>query len=156
MSMINQTKDYYQNFPNEYDITIVATGNVYLSKGLSGGVNPQIDEDRTGAYSYHNHPPKETNFSFSGEDIGDFIEKKEAFMMASDYKFQYVIKRLEETKDITREDAISMFKETKKVVMAELWKNGVTQEAVDDILFDETVRRMSRELRFKYERSENS
>lgn len=156
MNLLNQSKEYYQNLPNEYDVTITATGNVFLSKGLSGGVNPKINEDRTGAYSYHNHPPEATNFSFSGEDIGDFIEKGEAFMMASDYKYQYVIKRLKETKNITRDDAISMFEETRKVVMAELWKNGVAQEAVDDILFDEVVRKMSKELRFEYERSENS
>ena len=156
MGLINQSKDYYKNRSNEYDVTITATGNVFLSKGLSGAVNPQIDEDRTGAYSYHNHPPEATNFSFSGEDIGDFIEKREAFMMASDYKYQYVIKRLKETKDITREDAISMFDKTKMAINEESWKNGVDPEVVDDILFDETVRRMSEELRFYYERDKNS
>lgn len=155
MNLIEQTESHYRNNPSEYEITITASGNVYLSKGLSGAVNPQIDEDRTGAYSYHNHPPEATNFSFSGEDIGDLIEKGEAFMMASDYKYKYVVKRLKETKYITREDAISMFEETRKLVAEELWKSGVTQESVDDILFDEVVRRMSKELRFEYERGEN-
>lgn len=156
MNLIEQTESHYRNNPSEYEITITASGNVYLSKGLSGAVNPQIDEIRTGAYSYHNHPPEATNFSFSGEDIGDFIEKGEAFMMASDYKYQYVIKRLKETKDITRDDAISMFNETKKAINEELWKNGVPPELMDDILFDETVKRMSKELRFDYERGKNS
>lgn len=156
MKLINQTESYYRNNPLEYDITITASGNVYLSKGLSGSVNPQIDEDRTGAYSYHNHPPEATNFSFSGEDIGDFIEKKEAFMMASDYKYRYIIKRLNETKPITRDKAISIFEETRKTIAEELWNNGTDMEAMDDKLFDGVVRRLSKKLRFEYERSKNS
>ena len=156
MKLINQTESYYRNNPLEYDITITASGNVYLSKGLSGSVNPQIDEDRTGAYSYHNHPPEATNFSFSGEDIGDFIEKKEAFMMASDYKYRYIIKRLNETKPITRGEAIRMFEETRKTIAEELWNNGTDMEAMDDKLFDGVVRRLSKKLRFEYERSKNS
>ena len=73
MNLLNQSKDYYQNLPNEYDVTITATGNVYLSKGLHGGVKPKIDEDRTGAFSYHNHPPKIISMKENRSLQGDFL-----------------------------------------------------------------------------------
>lgn len=156
MNLIEETESHYRNNPSEHEITITASGNVYLSKGMSGAVNPQINEDRTGAYSYHNHPPEETNFSFSGEDIGSFIENKEAFMMSSDYKYRYIIKRLKETKNISRDEAIHMFKEKMDMTMEELWKAGEDSETVDDKLFDGTVKKMAEELRFEYERNKNS
>ena len=153
MSLINQTKEYYQNFPNEYDITITATGNVYLSKGLHGGVKPKIDEDRTGAFSYHNHPPKETNFSFSGEDVRDFIKNKEAFMMASDYKYQYTLKRRKDTKDINYKEVMSMHKEAYKKALDNLKKRGKSIEDIDEELFNESMNILSKELNLEYERT---
>ena len=153
MSLINQTKEYYQNFPNEYDITITATGNVYLSKGLHGGVKPKIDEDRTGAFSYHNHPPKETNFSFSGEDVRDFIKNKEAFMMASDYKYQYTLKRRKDTKDINYKKVMVMHGEAYTKALDNLKNRGVEQADVDEEIFHEIMNILSKELNLDYERT---
>lgn len=153
MNLIEQTESHYRNNPSEYEITITASGNVYLSRGLSGAVNPQINEDRTGAYSYHNHPPEETNFSFSGEDIRDFIKNKEAFMMASDYKYRYTLKRLKDTKDIDYKKVMVMHNKAYPKALDNLKNRGVEQADIDTEIFDEIMNILSKELNLDYERT---
>ena len=153
MNLINQTEAHYRNAPQEYDITAVKSGNVYLSKGLSGAVNPQISESREGAYSYHNHPPNSTNFSFSGEDVGDFIANKEAVMCSSDYKYKYKIKRLENTQQLQGEKIRGMFNEYYPQAMDKALKEEIPTAEIEEYIFHNTMVWISEELEFYYERT---
>lgn len=153
MNLINQTEAHYRNAPQEYDITVVKSGNVYLSKGLSGAVNPQISESREGAYSYHNHPPNSTNFSFSGEDVGDFIANKEAVMCSSDYKYKYKIKRLENTQQLQGEKIRGMFNEYYPQAMDKALKEEIPTAEIEEYIFHNTMVWISEELEFYYERT---
>ena len=153
IGLINQTEAHYRNAPQEYDITVVKSGNVYLSKGLSGTVNPQISESREGAYSYHNHPQTETNYSFSGEDVGDFIQNKESVMYASDYKYKYMMARLSETKQLTYDEICTMFSSNYLQAIESAKAKDIVDDMMQEYIFHETMLWISEELEFYYERT---
>ena len=153
INLINQTEAHYRNAPQEYDITVVKSGNVYLSKGLSGAVNPQISESREGAYSYHNHPQAETNYSFSGEDVGDFIVNKESVMHSSDYKYKYVMERLEQTRKLTKDEIVTMFKGHYAAAMDSAIGKGIEEDSMHEYIYHETMLWLSEELEFYYDRT---
>lgn len=151
MQIIDAAARKYVRTDTEWDLTITADGKMWESRGNIGGVNlAGIESSRKGAYSYHNHLDSETNYSFSEDDVAGFIANKEAYMRASDSLYAYEMRRREDTVDATWSEVYHMHKElASRGALDFIRKNQLDP---DEYLFDEVLRRMSKELRFDYER----
>lgn len=80
------------NLPYESNCTITSDGKVWQIDGSSGFVESELIQKQggsslEGSYSYHNHPKDATYYSFSGYDVGFFLEYGETYSKASDYKY---------------------------------------------------------------------
>ena len=71
------------NLPYERCRVVTADGKIWDVHGSSGFVDTSTIEKMEGGYSlrgscsYHNHPRYQTHFSFSAEDVADFISSAE-------------------------------------------------------------------------------
>lgn len=139
----------------EWDVTVTSDGKIWVTKGSAGGVSlAGISSNRKGAYSYHNHLDTETNYSFSGEDVGGFIGNKENYMGASDSTYAYKMMRRNDTIDMPYSEVYHRF--------IELHREGANKASmmgkldIDEDGYDYVMRLMSKELRFDYERKRKS
>lgn len=135
---------------------ITSDGKIWDIDGSEGYVitetiqSQQGGSSLIGSYSYHNHPKKETHFSFSGEDAGDFLSNAESMAKASDYKYAYTMTRTNETLNAKYEDIKSEFKS--------ILNNEVLERAFwGEVDFDEnghheTMIILSQKYKFNYER----
>lgn len=135
----------------EWDVTITSDGKIWVTKGSAGGVDlTGIRSGREGAYSYHNHLDSETNYSFSGEDVGGFIGNKEKYMCSSDSTYAYKMARRKDTVDKPYDEVYHRF--------IELHREDANKASmlrgldIDEDGYDYVMRLMSKELRFDYER----
>lgn len=147
------------NLPYERNCTVTADGKVWHLDGSSGFVEAGLIETQKGgsslkgSYSYHNHPKNETYFSFSGYDVGFFLEKGENYSKASDYKYSYIMRRTEDTLSSSYEDIISEFNN--------LYQTDIYQMAIDELIdidedgFHEVMKILSKRYSFAYERIKN-
>lgn len=135
----------------EWDVTITSDGKIWVTKGSAGGVDlTGIRSGRKGAYSYHNHLDSETNYSFSEDDIAGFIANKEAYMRASDSSYSYEMRRRSDTVDMSWEEVYHRHKElSSREALEHVRRKDLD---ADEYLFDEVLRRMSKELGFDYVR----
>lgn len=135
----------------EWDVTITSDGKIWVTKGSAGGVDlTGIRSGRKGAYSYHNHLDSETNYSFSEDDIAGFIANKEAYMKASDSSYSYEMRRRSDTVDMSWEEVYHRHKElSSREALEHVRRKDLD---ADEYLFDEVLRRMSKELGFDYVR----
>lgn len=135
----------------EWDVTITSDGKIWVTKGSAGGVDlTGIRSGRKGAYSYHNHLDSETNYSFSEDDIAGFIANKEAYMKASDSSYSYEMRRRSDTVDLSWEEVYHRHKElSSREALEHVRRKDLD---ADEYLFDEVLRRMSKELGFDYVR----
>lgn len=89
---------------HEVNISVTASGQVWRTEGGAGTVHPeQIEAEGgslAGSYSLHNHPPQETYFSFSADDIGFFFRHLEQYSEAFDHRYRYYMRRTTETPDM--------------------------------------------------------
>nr|DAE99010.1 MAG TPA: minor capsid protein [Caudoviricetes sp.] len=139
----------------EWDVTVTSDGKIWVTKGSAGGVSlVGISSDREGAYSYHNHLDEHTNYSFSEDDVAGLIANKEAYMRASDSSYSYEMWRRKDTVDKPYDEVYHRF--------VELRRNKAYQAALESKIDadedgnDYTMRLMSAELRFLYERKRKS
>ena len=139
----------------EWDVTVTSDGKIWVTKGSAGGVSlAGISSDREGAYSYHNHLDEHTNYSFSEDDVAGLIANKEAYMRASDSSYSYEMWRRKDTVDKPYDEVYHRF--------VELRRNKAYQAALESKIDadedgnDYTMRLMSAELRFLYERKRKS
>ena len=151
---LDNAQRIFADLNHEENLTITRDGKVWRVKGESGMVNPwsikDAGSDLSGSFSYHNHPAKVTNYSFSSEDVRFFFEAGEAYSKASDDVFEYVMLRTGETIDIDPITAENRFKEIyKKDVLFMSSENLID---IDTDGFHETMKRLSKELGFKYGR----
>lgn len=144
------------NLSYERNCTITADGKVWHLDGSSGFVEAELIETQTGgsslkgSYSYHNHPKNETYFSFSGNDVGFFLEKGEIYSKASDYKYLYIMKRTEDTLSSSYENIISEFNNIYKTDVYQMAFDGLIN--IDEDGYHEVMKTLSKKYKFEYER----
>lgn len=139
----------------EVNYTVTSDGSVWRVPGDKSSVNPSaIPSDLTGSYSYHNHPPSVTNYSFSGEDVSWFISKKEAYSKASDDTYQYFMRRLDNTIEKSADEVYNRFKEIEKKYVYPLMWDGIIDPDIDR--YHEVLKILSAELRFDYDRKKRN
>lgn len=139
------TLDYEVNY------SVTADGKVWRVSGQGATVDPRaIPSSLKGSYSYHNHPAKDTWYSFSAEDAAFFIDTQEAYSKASDHRYQYVMKRTKETAALSYDEVYNKFNQIFSEETREKAWNGEIDMDFDG--FHETMKVLSRELGFEYER----
>lgn len=155
MKILDAAERKFAGADVEWDVTITSDGKIWVTKGSAGGVSlAGISSDREGAYSYHNHLDEHTNYSFSEDDVAGLIANKEAYMRASDSSYSYEMWRRKDTVDKPYDEVYHRF--------VELRRNKAYQAALESKIDadedgnDYTMRLMSAELRFLYERKRKS
>lgn len=100
-----------QNDKTENAIVITKNGEVYQCFGKNNNVWPDYDlkNKLKGAYVTHNHPKKETEYSFSESDLSLFNEYNLKVLRGKDYKYTYELNR--NSKDIDTIDIFNMTEE---------------------------------------------
>jgi len=149
---LNKAEDELQGLKHEVNYSITTDGSIWRVDGYEDTVNPgAIPVSLKGSYSYHNHPGVKTNYSFSAEDTAFFISEGESYSRASDDIFDYEMRRTEQTVEKSYDEVYHRF--------WEIYKSQTLQKAWDgeiDIDLDgyhETMKVISREYAFEYERS---
>lgn len=133
---------------------MTADGKVWRVEGEAGEVHPEnIPGSLAGSYSYHNHPAAKTWFSFSAEDVRFFFESGEAYAKASDYLYEYVMERTPDTLAVSPELVYHRFKEIENTAVAKMKWDGLIDPDMDG--FHETMKILSQELKFFYERKKS-
>lgn len=147
------------NLSYERNCTVTADGKVWHLDGSSGFVEVELIEVQKdgsslkGSYSYHNHPKNETCFSFSGNDVGFFLEKGENYSKASDYKYSYIMRRTEDTLSSSYENIISEFDNIYQTDIYQMAFDGLID--IDEDGYHEVMKILSKKYSFVYERIKN-
>lgn len=134
---------------------IVATdGSVWKVKGTSGNVVPaSVPQSLKGSYTYHNHPGAVTNFSFSSDDLIDFLENEEEYCKASDHEYEYVMRRTADTPSKQDIDLSSIHAEWKKVTYQEVYPLAFDENIdMDSDEYHEVMLRMAKKYGLNYVR----
>ena len=139
---------------NNYETACVVlnNGDIYNVKGDSSSVDIySIGETLESSYMYHNHPKEKTWYSFSSDDVGVFIGDKVQYSKASDFKYEYEMERTAETKNISYKEAKHEFEELCKCskIMELLYYRKIN---ADEDTYDEVMKMLSSEYKFKYSR----
>ena len=139
---------------HEEDVSITTDGTVWHTVGGKRRVHPeniqlQQGVSLQGSYSYHNHPPKETYYSFSADDVDFFFRFGVQYQQASDDVYEYSIERTPDT--IGPENAAAEFK---RVYNSEARARAFEDESwdIDENGYDLVLRRLAELYNFKYER----
>lgn len=148
---IRSVEKFFLDLPYECNYTITEGGKVFLTKGDGASVNPgDIPGGLRGSYSYHNHPDKYTNYSFSAEDAAFFIESEQAYSEASDSKYKYFMKRTSKTVKMPWDEVYHRFKEIENTDILKLkWEEKIDP---DKDSFHEVMKILCEELNFNYGR----
>ena len=96
MAVLDRYQEEWKDLDYEMDCTITTDGKIWISRGADGYVDVDV-ENLAGAYSYHNHPKNLTKYSFSGEDIGVFLDDGYHHCKCSDHLYMYSIERTAKT-----------------------------------------------------------
>ena len=139
---------------HEEDVSITTDGTVWHTVGGKRRVHPeniqlQQGVSLQGSYSYHNHPPKETYYSFSADDVDFFFRFGVQYQQASDDVYEYSIERTPDT--TIPENAAAEFK---RVYNSEARARAFEDESwdIDENGYDLVLRRLAELYNFKYER----
>lgn len=144
-----------KDLDHEVHYTVTADGKVWRVEGSAGYVDAStIPSSLTGSYAYHNHPREKTWFSFSAEDVAFFIFNREAYSKASDYLFEYFMRRTEKTVELDYHTVYHRFREIEDTEVRALIFYGEIDPDMDG--FHEVMKRISREMGFEYERKERN
>ena len=142
-------------FSYEVNYTVTTDGKVWRVTGEAGSVNTAaIPSTLKGSYSYHNHPAAKTWYSFSAEDAAFFMESGEAYSKASDDLYEYVMQRTAETIETSYDKVYHRFKEIEDTAVLEMKWNGSIDPDLDS--YHETLKILSQEMKFTYERKEKN
>lgn len=153
---LNAFEQESMNLSYERNCTNTSDGKVWHLDGSAGFVEAELIETQKGdsslknSYSYHNHPKNETGFSFSGNDVGFFLEKEESYSKASDYKYSYVMRRTEDTLSASYNDIVSEFNNLFQTAVYQKSFDGVID--IDEDGYHEIMKILSKKYRFIYER----
>lgn len=151
ISRLDEAERELQGFDYEVNYSVTSDGKVWRVSGESSTVDlSNIPSSLAGSYSYHNHPPKQTYYSFSASDAAFFINSREAYAKASDHMFEYIMRRTEETVDKSFSEVYHRFKEIYSSDVMQMEWDGIIDPDVDE--YHEIMRILSKELRFEYVR----
>lgn len=139
---------------HEEDISITTDGTVWHTIGGKRQVHPeniqlQQGVSLQGSYSYHNHPPDETYYSFSAQDVDFFFRYGVQYQQASDDLYEYTMERTQETR--IPEDAVAEFDR----IYASDARARAFEDAswdIDKNGYDLVMQRLAELYKFKYER----
>lgn len=93
-SMLDDFDEFGLTQDIEHAVAILADGNVYYSAGTADHVRLAGLEDKlAGAIVTHNHPIKETHYSFGADDRTTFSNCGLAELYGADAKYKYVLSR---------------------------------------------------------------
>ncbi len=153
-----QAQKDFADLNYEKNCTVTSDGNVWISSGEKGSVNSWAIEGMgsslNGSYSYHNHPPKETWYSFSASDVSFFICSGADYAMASDHIYEYIMRRTEKTIAKSHDEVYHRFKEIEKGPVLEMMFDEIIDPDKDS--YHEVMKILSRELGFEYERKKKN
>jgi len=155
IAQLEKAKVELNGLSYEVNYSVTSDGKVWRVSGESGTVNPSaIPSSLKGSYSYHNHPAERTNYSFSAEDVVFFIESGEACSIASDDIYEYAMRRTAETVEMSADEVYHRFKEIERTDVMKMKWDGIIDPDMDG--YHETIKILSQELKFVYERKKKS
>lgn len=139
-----------ERLEHEEDITITTDGTIWQTIGTKNHVHPENIElqyhvSLRSSYSYHNHPAKETYYSFSEDDVDFFFRYGVQYQGASDDVYEYVIERTPET--IMPENPAEAFKRTLLQIAIENEGPGFD---IDVLGYNMTMEKLAKGYRFYY------
>lgn len=135
----------------EVNYSVTSDGKIWRVAGQDGTVDPSsIPSSLAGSYGYHNHPRYKTLFSFSEADVRFFFKSGELYSKASDYLFEYIMKKTKDTLAIDPDVVYHRFIEIYNTqVLGMAFDGGLD---IDKDGYHKTMELLSKELRFYYER----
>ncbi len=144
----------FAKLEHEEDLTITQDGKVWHTRGSAGSVNPwgieKLGSSLKNSCSYHNHPPRETHYSLSEDDVRFFFDSGQFLSKAADNIYEYAMMRTEATLDVDGETAYHRFREIYRNDIYDLSWNGLID--IDEDGYHETMKRLSKEYHFVYAR----
>lgn len=154
MEELEKAQTDFAQLEHEENLTVTEDGKVWHTKGSKGGVNPwnieRLGSSLKNSYSYHNHPPDETHYSLSEDDVRFFFDSGQRFSKAADDIYEYIMVRTEKTLAIDGETAYHRFREIYTSDIYELSWDGLID--IDEDGYHETMKRLSEEYHFLYAR----
>jgi hypothetical protein len=156
-SKIQEYTEQIRNKDTEQAVVITRTGKVYQCFGTKNSVYPDYDlgDQLIGADVTHNHPEEQTHYSFSGQDIGIFLNQKQQSLTGVDERYEYQMTRTPET----REEDISVIdiqnKFSRKYYLEVLDQVAKDKLDIDTDQYHETCKKFAKEYHFRYERKES-
>lgn len=143
-----------EGLEHEEDITITTDGTIWQTIGTETEVHAEWIETQyhvslRGSYSYHNHPAKETYYSFSANDVEFFFRYGVQYQQASDDVYEYVMERTPDT--VVPKDAEAEFD---RIFRTEVYTCAFEDERwnIDENGYDLVLQRLAEVYNFKYER----
>lgn len=155
INRLEEAESELQGLDYEVNYSITSDGKVWRVLGESSTVDlSNIPSSLAGSYSYHNHPPKQTYYSFSASDAAFFINSGEAYSKASDHVYEYVMRRMDGTIEKSYEKVYHRFKEIYASDVMKMEWDGLIDPDVDE--YHEIMKILSKELRFEYVRKKKN
>lgn len=155
ISRLEEAEKELQGLDYEVNYSVTSDGKVWRTLGQSSAVDLSgIPSSLAGSYSYHNHLPKQTYYSFSAADVAFFIDSGEAYSKASDHMFEYVMRRTEDTVVKSYDEVYHRFGQIENAEVFAMKWNGEIDPDIDG--YHEVMEILSKELKFLYGREKKS
>lgn len=155
ISRLEEAEKELQGLDYEVNYSVTSDGKVWRTLGQSSAVDLSgIPSSLAGSYSYHNHPPKQTYYSFSADDVAFFIDSGEAYSKASDHMFEYIMRRTEDTVVKSYDEVYHRFGQIENAEVFAMKWNGEIDPDIDG--YHEVMEILSKELKFLYGREKKS
>lgn len=91
--LMERFEDKFNSKSREYCLVVATDGSVYMARGRAAEIDTDIvfGSKLRGSYNSHTHPPNQTEYSFSLQDIYGAAADGSAVMRAADDKYRYEI-----------------------------------------------------------------
>lgn len=91
--LMGRFEDKFKSKSREYCLVVAKDGTVYMARGRAAEIDTDIifGNKMRGSYNTHTHPPDQTEYSFSKQDIYGAAADGSAVMRAADDKYSYEI-----------------------------------------------------------------
>lgn len=153
---VNTLRKYEEKIVNknvENAVVIGKNGDTYLVESKSSNsvyIKDLGEEILKDSYMTHNHPEKETYFSFSSYDISEFMETDMKKLRGIDYKYIYEIEKTKDTIKVNRDIILNEFGDTvEKEAFSIIFEKGYN---ADEELYHIENQILSKKYKYKYRR----
>lgn len=91
--LMERFEDKFNSKSREYCLVVAKDGTVYMARGRAAEIDTDVifGDKMRGSYNTHTHPPDQTEYSFSKQDIYGAAADGSAVMRAADDKYSYEI-----------------------------------------------------------------